>query len=367
MSISLIAVGDISFGDSPKCLGFGVKSKVKKKGAGFIFEKIKDQLNADIVFGNLEAVLSDEGLIPYDFASEQMRGPVECVDSLSRAGFNVLNIANNHMLQHGEKAFWDCIERLKKKNIAIVGLKGSGKYYSEPAIINIKKKTIGFLGFSFEEDNRLGKLADFGYAACGDTDIVCSDVRRLKKDVDFVIVSLHWGLEFALRPSNYLVEMARRIIDAGTNVILGHHPHVVQCVERYNDGVVCYSLGNFIFDMKWNKLCTRSVIVQFELDDLHNQNQFRIFPVRINSNFQPELDDTKNAKSYWIKLIKVHMDYEERDRNVENENSIYYKKVAIQQIKDTMLSNLFLLATVIGKTPLRYLPGRLVYIMKKSF
>lgn len=365
MSISLKAVGDISFGDSAKCFGFGVKRIVEENGADFVFDKIKGQLDSDIVFGNLETVLSDEGLIPYDFHSDQMRGATQCVDALSSAGFNVLNIANNHMLEHGEAAFWDCIERLKRKNIAIVGLRGDGEYSTEPAILEIRGEKIGFLGYSFEEDNRLGRLADPDYSYCTEPERIYADVERLKHEVDFVIVSLHWGLEFAVRPSAYLVKIARRVVDAGSNIILGHHSHVVQCVEEYRGGVICYSLGNFIFDMLWNKLCRRSMLVQFELQD-GKIDKTSVHPVIINRTYQPEFDTDENAKLYLETLAQVHLQHFATNKgNIEYDNLTYYKNVAIQQLKDTLLSNLFLLATTVSRTPYRYLPGRLRYIFKK--
>lgn len=366
MAISLIAVGDISFGDSPKCLGFGVRSKIKTRGGDFIFEKIKDHLDADILFGNLETILSDEGLIPYDFESEQMRGPVECIEVLSRVGFNVLNIANNHILQHGEKAFYDCIERLKKRNIKIVGLRGKDKYYSEPAIIDVKNKQIGILGYSFEEDNLLGGFSDRGYVACVDPEIVCSDVMELAKSVDFIIISLHWGLEFAVSPSIYLKEIARSIIDSGASIILGHHPHVLQCFDEYNDKVICYSLGNFVFDMKWNKLCTQSVIANFKISSSAKIDNFKLSSVRINNNYQPELSNDCFSINSLKKLTKCRHKNASKQENVEKKNLEYYKMVHVQQLKDTFLSNLFLLFTL-AKTPFKYLPGKLKYILKIFF
>ena len=365
MNISLKAVGDISFGDSPKCFGFGVKRVVEKKGADFIFEKIKGQLNSDILFGNLETVLSDKSLVAYDFYSDQMRGPVECVDALWRAGFNVLNIANNHMLEHGAPAFWDCIERLRRKKIAIVGLKGFGDYFSEPAILDTSGGKIGFLGYSLEEDNRLGSLGDIDYANCTDPEKIYADVNSLKCKVDLVIVSLHWGLEFASGPSMALVEIARRIVDAGANIILGHHPHVVQCIEKYRGGTICYSLANFVFDMMWNKRCCRSMIVQFELQN-DKIDKMNFYPVKINRNYQPELDVDEKALLYLERLSQMHLEhFATKEVNIEYENLTYYKNVAVQQLKDTVLSNLFLLATTVSKTPYRYLPGKMRYIFKK--
>ena len=367
MGIRLIAVGDISLGDSPKCFGFGVKRLIEKKGTDFIFEKIKKHLKADILFGNLETVLSDEGLVPYDFHSDQMRGPVESVKTLSKVGFNVLNIANNHMLEHGKAAFWDCIDNLRNNGIAIVGLKGNSVYFSRPAILHVEEKTIGFLGYSFEEDNRLGHSDEIDYAYCAEPGKILSDVRKLQQKVDFVIVSLHWGLEFAKHPSRYLVEKAHKIIDSGAAVILGHHPHVVQCVEKYKQKIICYSLGNFVFDMVWNKDCRKSMLAIFDLRSGRNVHS-KIYPVKINNMYQPELDTDDRAQRYLAWLTEEHnVRLALFGANREHENLVYYRNVAVQQLKDSFWSNLFLLISLFFRTPWRYIPGKVRYIWNKFF
>ena len=140
--IILTAVGDISLGDSPKSLGFGVKSKIKSKSADFIFENIKNQLKGDIVFGNLETVLSEKGLKLYDFYSEQLRGAPEYASALSNAGFTLLSVANNHAMQHGAEAFWESVDSLKSNNISVAGVKSKAPYHSLLKTINAKRKKV---------------------------------------------------------------------------------------------------------------------------------------------------------------------------------------------------------------------------------
>ena len=82
----------------------------------------------------------------------------------------------------------------------------------------------------------------------GDIVKICEDVAFLKNSVDFVIVSLHWGTEHYLYPSTEQISMGHAIVDAGASVVIGHHPHVVQGYERYKNGLIFYSLGNFVFD-----------------------------------------------------------------------------------------------------------------------
>jgi hypothetical protein len=119
--------------------------------------------------------------------------------------------------------------------------------------------------------------------------------------------------------------------------------------------------------MTWNKLCQRSILVQFELQDKTVDKTY-VYPVIINRCYQPELDADQSASFYLEKLNQMQLENFSTNRgNIEHENLIYYKTVAVQQLKDTFLSNLFLLATTVSKTPCRYLLGKLSYIAKKMF
>jgi poly-gamma-glutamate synthesis protein (capsule biosynthesis protein) len=112
-------------------------------------------------------------------------------------------------------------------------------------IIEKKGRKVGFLGYFGGGD----------FAASGDragfapryARFIVEDVKKLKKSVDYVVVNFHWGVERAALPDDWQVTLARRVVDAGADLIIGHHPHVLQGIERYNGSVIAYSLGNFVF------------------------------------------------------------------------------------------------------------------------
>jgi poly-gamma-glutamate synthesis protein (capsule biosynthesis protein) len=106
---------------------------------------------------------------------------------------------------------------------------------------------------------------------------------------------MHWGNEYVDRPSPDQIRLAHKIIDSGANMILGHHPHVLQGVEKYHNGVIAYSLGNFIFDM-WQDKMKKSMILQCILSKQGVCN-VEVIPVYINNNFQPEILRGEKAKS----------------------------------------------------------------------
>ena len=143
--VSLCAVGDLMLGDSEKCIGYGTRSLIEKFGADYPFEAAADKLKADIVFGNLESVISDYGYHGDDMVSAQMRAKPNTIEGIKK-NFNVINVANNHMMQHGEQCFKETVNSLLQNNIGVVGLRGVDTFSSRPYIKQFPGITIGFLG-----------------------------------------------------------------------------------------------------------------------------------------------------------------------------------------------------------------------------
>lgn len=287
-TLTLHAVGDICFGDGLISLGFGVRSIIQQEGSSYVFKKIKDNLrNCDILFGNLECVLSDDGYDESVPTTRYLRGtPFDC-KSLTDAGFNVVNVANNHILQYGEVNFKNTIKLVQENNIDVVGLVDEGCYHSRPVIVERSGVSVGFLGYSYEREQYYKQKPRY---TIGVKEEIIEDVTTLKSEVDLVIVSLHWGEEYMLYPSKGMVAQAREIIDSGADVLLGHHPHVLQGWENYKDGVIAYSLGNFLFGQVWWSDCLTTAIARLQFI-LGEEKKIRIemLPVKISKDFQPYL------------------------------------------------------------------------------
>lgn len=261
--VSLVAVGDVSFGDNGVCASFGVDSMLRKQPGLDMFEHVKGLLRGqDIVFGNLETVLSDQELDPTKLRSKHMRGRPVYVKQLVDAGFNVLNVANNHILQHGQRPFEETLDLLRSNGIRPLGLAGRGGAHCEPVRMDVRGTEIVFLGYAFETDKYYRGVPL--YAQTGLPGIV-SDIRRVKTSDNVVICSFHWGLEFITYPNFEQITVGRQAIDAGCDLVLGHHPHVLNGFERHNGKFVFYSLGNFVFDQLWNEDCRRSMAIHMRL------------------------------------------------------------------------------------------------------
>jgi len=132
---------------------------------------------------------------------------------------------------------------LDGQDIQYIGVGHSKEQAARPAIIRQGNIQIGFLGF-YGPDT---VLVPDCYIAPIDEDLILHQIAGLRDEVDFIVVSLHWDVENVFYPSPAQQRLARNLIDHGVSIILGHHPHVLQGIERYQDGLILYSLGNFNF------------------------------------------------------------------------------------------------------------------------
>jgi poly-gamma-glutamate synthesis protein (capsule biosynthesis protein) len=265
-SFELVAVGDISLGDAAQGVGAGVHAtfeRVQGRNTRYPFEHTPEMFaGASVVFGNLETVISHTGLVRSRASSLEMRGHPAAADRLAEAGFTVLNVANNHMMQHGPAAFADTVGALRRRSIAVVGEADTSDRACIPQSVTVNGVTICFLGFAFEPDKYWhGRL---GYAFGPACDML-EQVRRAKQSHDLVICSVHWGVEFVRHPGAAEERLGRQLIDAGADVVLGHHPHVVRRIDRYARGIIVYSLGNFVFDQLWDRWLRTALVLRLRL------------------------------------------------------------------------------------------------------
>ena len=319
--IQINAVGDIFLGDYTISLGFGIRSSIYKYGYEHHFKNVQMYLkDADIIFGNLETIMSDIGRNENNIKSIICRGENEFVNVLKYGCFNAVNIANNHILQHGVDSFQDTINLLEKNNIDIIGLMGDNEFICKPIIKTIENRKIGILGYSFVNENfHKGEML----YAHGKKEDILYDIKTLKKETDYVIVSCHWGIEYIDKPSPNIRRIARDMVDSGASIILGHHPHVVQGIEEYNKSIIFYSLGNFLFDFLWNRRSKESIIAQIYIQD--NKIEYKIIPVIISNKYQVLPMNSKDNILYrkYINDINVKLDIIE-DNEIEDYQYNYY-------------------------------------------
>jgi len=271
-SVTLMAVGDIS-----------LQTKHNKPP----FDLIKAAfVEKDVLFGNLETSLSSRGR-PAEKAVVLNTLPDKAL-YLKEAGFDVLNVANNHIMDMGPDGVHETLKVLDQHDLFFIGVRTN---FFDQSWVAIEKRGIrlGFLGYYAGRDSLKGGI----WINRIHLPQIIRDIEFLRHKCDFIVVSLHWGIEKAFYPSPKQVALAHKLIDSGATIILGHHPHVIQGIERYKNGLIAYSLGNFQFEFdpeecsgRRNKRTNQSFILSIELskDGLEG---YDIIPIMINEDFVP--------------------------------------------------------------------------------
>ncbi|MBI3779086.1 MAG: CapA family protein [Gammaproteobacteria bacterium] len=280
--VRIAAVGDIMLGGT-------AGPEMQKYGYDYPFDRTQSILKqAQIVFGNLEGPLTDGGANEtpkkYVFRSP----PDKVAPALARAGFNIVSLANNHSLDYGPQGLEDTRVALEKAGIHGVG---AGRNLAEARTAVYMKaggSTVAFLAYSLTFPEEFWAGPDKPGTAFGHEQQVREDVAAARAKADIVVVSFHWGQEGKTELRDYQVQLAHTAIDAGANAVVGHHPHVLQGVEHYKQGVILYSLGNFAFG-SFSNTATRSAIAQLTFRD-RQWNELRLTPINVRNAevvFQP--------------------------------------------------------------------------------
>ena len=282
-SVNLFFVGDIM-------LDRGVEAKIKKYGENdwrFPFLKIAEDLKgADILFGNLEGPISDKGRNVGSIYS--FRVDPRAIDGLKYAGFDVLSVANNHLFDYSVTALEDTFLRLKEAGIEYVGGGFDKSEAYAPVIKEVNGFKIAFLAYTNIGMPSWGAKENRSGIAWLTKESLEEGVKEAKKQADIVIVSFHFGDEYKTQSNAEQKDFAYLAIDSGADLVVGHHPHVVQEIEKYGEGYIAYSLGNFIFDQNFSKetmegLLLKVFIVNKEIKEVTSAK------IKINGFFQPEL------------------------------------------------------------------------------
>lgn len=272
MKTTILAVGDILFGEIPLLYNCGVKTIIQKKGIDYVFRDVAKFFTEDkIIFGNLEAPISvssdNTGFSDYFFRAEP-----KVVNGLRNAHFSALSVANNHMMEHGDDAFHSTIRYLQSSNIIPVGIRGTIQTFTA------QDTRFAFLGYSFIDDFK----ADHLYNKVDSETKIIEDIEKIRDEVDFIVVSLHWGEEYVKTPSPMQVRVGRKLVDHGADLILGTHPHVIQGYEKYKDKIIIYSFGNFIID-NYTDITRDSFIAEIHFDNTAHSLSIDVIPVMAHS------------------------------------------------------------------------------------
>ncbi|MCH9030850.1 MAG: CapA family protein [candidate division Zixibacteria bacterium] len=309
-TITILAVGDISLISNKSSHPFKKIIPILKK--------------KDILFGNLETALSDSS-----YRSEKAVALVSSASNvkyLKDADFDVLNIANNHILDAHDQGLRETIKTLNENKLNHIGVK-CNRSHETSIILQRNGISIGFAGYDnygYVNNERGIQINKINQAA------IIEDIRKLRRSCDFVVISLHWGIENIFLPSPDQTKLARTLIDNGATIILGHHSHTVQGIERYNNGLIVYSLGNFQFPPGFNheplKNRTRnskSIIVKLIIGKKGLQS-YSLIPIHIDNDFFPEKCNDEEGCRLLDFISKIGAMIENNQVN----NSMWFEHIA---------------------------------------
>lgn len=253
-SARLIFVGDLM-------VDRGVENSVKNNlGGDFgrLFEHLNLFKEADGVFLNLEGPVTAKGPnvgSRFSFAMDEKILPVLVANNIKMVSF-----ANNHVGDRSTSGFLDTLANLKKNTIPYTGAGNNYNEVSQPKIITLQRLKIGFIGCTDVGPDWLkATSSNPGVLLCSDPELP-TIISQAKEQVDFLVFSAHWGVEYHPRTTRQQT-LAHSVIDAGADMVIGHHPHVVEETETYKGKFIAYSMGNFIFDQYFSDATMQGLLV----------------------------------------------------------------------------------------------------------
>ncbi|MEA1962945.1 MAG: CapA family protein, partial [Patescibacteria group bacterium] len=247
-----------------------VGKKIEINGFDYLFKKLASSTKRnffnghDLISVNLEGAVTNNGehynpIMSYDFAFHP-----GIVSQLKKYNFNFFNLANNHFADQGEQGIAETRENLQLLDFDFSGCRDRKAGECSSRIIKRANKKIGMAGFSMV----YGKL---------DESAVEKIIIDLASSTDLIIVNIHWGVEYEHYFNKTQQNIAHKIINAGADMIIGHHPHVAQGIEIYKNKPIFYSLGNFIFDQYFSTDAQEGLAINAVMGD---NNSFYLFPLK---------------------------------------------------------------------------------------
>ncbi|OHD55684.1 MAG: hypothetical protein A2Y33_13660 [Spirochaetes bacterium GWF1_51_8] len=267
--------------------------------------------DADICILNLETPISTNNSEPYDKPYVFIADPI-AITLLTNSFVNAVSLGNNHMLDYGKQALIDTHRYLDAAGIAYSGAGTNLMQASKPVIFEVNGIKIGYLSFGL---NGPGEVLDATPITHGTAPIRLTNIlpvmNELRPKVDFLIVSLHDGAEYMDFPMQRVLSNYHAIIDNGADLIIGHHPHVIQGIEKREGGVIFYSMGNLLFDQK-NAITLKTMLGSVKITKKLVSGktvigaEYSVIPMMRNTElFLPEFAGKKDADAITAHLKKI--------------------------------------------------------------
>jgi len=301
--IKIIAVGDIMLSRTVE------QKMLDKNNFDYPFLKMKEYLKtADLAFGNLETAITPGRVI--ESGEMTFRADPKVAQILRNNNFQIVSLANNHTPNFGQKGLKDTFEYLTRAGIKYAGAGNNLEEARRAQYLKVGDINIAWLSRTEQvmvpESYAAGEIK--AGTAFWDKQEIADAVKAAKEKADLVIVSMHAGVEYRPKPTEEQQAFARAAIEAGAEIVIGHHPHVVQSAEKYQGKYIFYSLGNFIFDQMWSRETREGITLEITLTK-SGVNQIAVTPILIEDYCQPRMLTGEEGE----KIIKrLEMETEEK-------------------------------------------------------
>jgi len=319
--VSIAAVGDIM-------LGHHTIHYIQTYGVDYPFDSTRQALRqSDIAFGNLEAPFTRTGT---KFEKTfNFKVPPEYVTGITRSGIDIVTLANNHILDYGIEGLKNTLTVLDSVGLAYCGAGLNLEQARKPAIIERNGLRVAFLGYSLTFPEEFWATKSRGGTNYPTEASMRASIQHCDSIADFIVVTFHWGAEGKNFPKDYQKQYARLAIDLGADLVLGHHPHVLQGLEVYKNRLIAYSLGNFTFS-SYSRRATESMILKVYLVE---EGLFfaKIIPLSVDNyetEFQPRIVTGARARAV-IKNLQTYSEPLNPRQIIDDDGYIWGRRLAL--------------------------------------
>lgn len=290
-AFNLVAVGDVMLDQL-------TRARLRDYDVNYPLARISQITSSgDINFANLECPVSDRGE-PAD-KKYVFRAAPQLAEVLTIGGFNLVSLANNHVLDYGPDALLDTIATLEERGIAYAGAWADEEGARQGVILKVNGLRVGFLAYSrpapsWQYPAWAASTDQPGTVFYRDREKMLADLARIREEADIVMVSMHWGNEYTHKVTAEQRDLGRLLVDNGADIILGHHPHAPQGIEFYKGKPIIYSLGNFLFYPFDMSITDETYILKARLG-LNGVEEMRLVPVLLGDS-QPYVPQGKELE-----------------------------------------------------------------------
>ncbi len=265
----------------------------------FPFAKMDEYRTADLAIVNLENPLT-RSTLKSTTQEQKLTVDPNYVKVLTSGGVDLVNLANDHTMGYEQKSLVETIETLEDAGIHALGAGKTKEEARRPKIIEVKGQKIAYLNYYDTEIQPNGGSVRVNSR---NNDQIASDIQNLRKQVDWIIVNYHWGVELSEYPGDWQMDIARMTIDQGADLVVGHHPKVLQGAEIYQGRPIIYSLGNFIFGDTSNKESNYETAV-LKVSLKPGKMKIEFLPVVV-SKYQPQVVKGEKGKEILKHIAEI--------------------------------------------------------------